>query len=86
MNRVPARRGTPAPYPLRVGGLKWHGGIVNDERSTARPWRMDPTARCATAAVVFDRVVDGSTLEFGTTGKLRYSDLVMYEGGGRGAP
>jgi hypothetical protein len=31
------------------------------------------------AAVVFDRRVDGRTLDFGTTGKLRHSDLVMYD-------
>ncbi len=29
--------------------------------------------------LVFDRRVDGRTLEFGTTGKLRHSDLVMYD-------
>ena len=31
------------------------------------------------AAMVFDRRVEGRVLEFGTTGKLRYSDLVMYD-------
>jgi hypothetical protein len=29
--------------------------------------------------MVVDRRVDGRVLEFGTTGKLRYSDLVMYD-------
>jgi|GraSoiStandDraft_16_1057320.scaffolds.fasta_scaffold406325_1 hypothetical protein len=31
------------------------------------------------AALVFERVVDGRVLDFGTTGKLRHSDLVMYD-------
>ena len=31
------------------------------------------------AAVVFDRVVGGQVLDFGTTGRLRHSDLVMYD-------
>src|SRR5713226_8298010 len=31
------------------------------------------------AALVFERTVDGRVLDFGTTGKLRNSDLVMYD-------
>src|SRR5262249_41270714 len=31
------------------------------------------------AALVFERLVDGRVLDFGTTGKLRNSDLVMYD-------
>ena len=31
------------------------------------------------AAIVFDATVDGKALDFGTTGKLRNSDLVMYD-------
>ncbi len=31
------------------------------------------------AAIVFDRRVEGRVLEFGTTGKLRKSDLIMYD-------
>jgi Protein of unknown function (DUF3179) len=30
-------------------------------------------------ALAFDRTVDGKVLDFGTTGRLRYSDLVMYD-------
>jgi hypothetical protein len=30
-------------------------------------------------ALVFDRRLDGATLDFGTTGRLRHSDLVMYD-------
>lgn len=29
--------------------------------------------------MVFERVVDGTVTTFGTTGKLRHSDLVMYD-------
>src|SRR5262252_3817364 len=31
------------------------------------------------SAVVFDRRVEGRVLSFGTTGRLRHSDLVMYD-------
>ena len=31
------------------------------------------------SAIVFDRRLDGQVLDFGTTGKLRNSDLVMYD-------
>jgi hypothetical protein len=31
------------------------------------------------SSIVFDRTVDGQVLDFGTTGKLRNSDLVMYD-------
>ena len=31
------------------------------------------------AALVFDRTVEGEAVEFGTTGKLRNSDLIMYD-------
>ncbi|MCX8231629.1 MAG: DUF3179 domain-containing (seleno)protein, partial [Alphaproteobacteria bacterium] len=31
------------------------------------------------AAAVFDRRLDDKVLDFGTTGKLRHSDLVMYD-------
>ncbi|WP_349367777.1 DUF3179 domain-containing protein [Salinarimonas sp.] len=61
-------------YPLRV--LMWHE-IVNDEIDGA-PVAVTYCPLC-NAAVVFDRAVDGRTLEFGTTGKLRHSDLVMYD-------
>jgi hypothetical protein len=61
-------------YPLSV--LIWHE-IVNDVIATV-PVAVTFCPLC-NAAVVFDRRVDGKTLEFGTTGKLRYSDLVMYD-------
>ncbi len=61
-------------YPLRI--LTWHE-IVNDVVGGV-PVAVTFCPLC-NAAVVFDRRVDGRTLEFGTTGKLRNSDLVMYD-------
>lgn len=61
-------------YPLRV--LIWHE-IVNDEIGGV-PVAVTYCPLC-NAAIVFDRQVDGQVLEFGTTGKLRNSDLVMYD-------
>ena len=65
-------------YPLQV--LTWHE-IVNDEIGGV-PVAVTYCPLC-NAAIVFDRRVEvgGSTtvLEFGTTGKLRRSDLVMYD-------
>ncbi len=61
-------------YPLRV--LTWHE-IVNDVIA-GKPVAITYCPLC-NAAIVFDRTVDGQVLEFGTTGKLRKSDLVMYD-------
>jgi hypothetical protein len=61
-------------YPLRI--LMWHE-IVNDVVGGV-PVAVTFCPLC-NAAIVFDRRVDGQVLEFGTTGKLRYSDLVMYD-------
>ncbi|MFW6024688.1 MAG: DUF3179 domain-containing protein, partial [Dichotomicrobium sp.] len=61
-------------YPLRV--LTWHE-IVND-RVGGVPVAVTYCPLC-NSGVVFDRRLDGRLLEFGTTGKLRNSDLVMYD-------
>jgi hypothetical protein len=61
-------------YPLQI--LVWHE-IVNDDVS-GTPVAVTFCPLCNTA-IVFDRRVDGRTLDFGTTGKLRNSDLVMYD-------
>ena len=61
-------------YPLRV--LTWHE-IVNDEIN-GMPITVTYCPLC-NAAIVFDRRLDGQVLDFGTTGKLRNSDLVMYD-------
>ncbi len=61
-------------YPLRI--LIWHE-IVNDTVD-GTPIAVTFCPLC-NSAVVFDRRVDGRILSFGTTGKLRNSDLVMYD-------
>jgi Protein of unknown function (DUF3179) len=61
-------------YPLQI--LTWHE-IVNDELG-GRPVAVTFCPLCNTA-LVFDRRVDGRLLDFGTTGYLRNSDLVMYD-------
>lgn len=66
--------GTPRAYPLRV--LIWHE-IVNDEIDGV-PVAVTYCPLC-NSAVVFDRRDGNLVLEFGTTGKLRNSDLVMYD-------
>jgi hypothetical protein len=65
---------SPRAYPLRV--LTWHE-IVNDTVDGI-PVAVTYCPLC-NAAIVFDRRLDGRVLEFGTTGKLRNSDLVMYD-------
>ena len=61
-------------YPLRV--LMWHE-IVNDVVAGI-PVTVTYCPLCNTS-IVFDRRLDGRILDFGTTGKLRHSDLVMYD-------
>jgi len=61
-------------YPLRV--LIWHE-IVNDTAGGV-PLAVTYCPLC-NSAIVFERRVDGRVTTFGTTGKLRHSDLVMYD-------
>lgn len=61
-------------YPLRI--LTWHE-IVNDTLA-GLPVAVTYCPLC-NAAIAFERRVDGRELVFGTTGKLRHSDLVMYD-------
>lgn len=61
-------------YPLQV--LIWHE-IVNDVVG-GRPVAVTFCPLC-NAAIVFDRRVNGQALRFGTTGNLRYSDLIMWD-------
>lgn len=61
-------------YPLQI--LIWHE-IVNDVVG-ALPVAVTYCPLCNTA-LVFDRRLDGRLLDFGTTGRLRHSDLVMYD-------
>ncbi len=61
-------------YPVRV--LMWHE-IVNDQIGDT-PVSVTYCPLC-NSAVVFDRRLGSKVLDFGTTGKLRNSDLVMYD-------
>lgn len=61
-------------YPLSV--LIWHE-IANDQFGEM-PLAVTFCPLC-NASIVFDRRIDNRTLDFGTTGKLRHSDLVMYD-------
>ena len=61
-------------YPLRI--LMWHE-IVNDSIGGV-PLTVTYCPLC-NSSIVFDRRLDGRVLDFGTTGKLRNSDLVMYD-------
>lgn len=61
-------------YPLEV--LVWHE-IANDVLG-GRPVAVTFCPLCNTA-LAFDPTVDGRVLEFGATGLLRNSDLVMYD-------
>jgi hypothetical protein len=61
-------------YPLQI--LIWHE-IVNDTVGGV-PATITFCPLCNTA-IVFDRRLEGRVLDFGTTGRLRFSDLVMYD-------
>ncbi len=61
-------------YPLQI--LTWHE-IVNDSVGEV-PVAVTFCPLC-NASIVFDRRSGGTVLDFGTTGKLRKSDLVMYD-------
>lgn len=61
-------------YPLAM--LMWHE-IANDTVG-GRPVTVTFCPLCNTA-LTFNRVVDGVELTFGTTGKVRNSDLVMWD-------
>jgi hypothetical protein len=61
-------------YPLQI--LIWHE-IVNDVVG-GEPITVTFCPLCNTA-LAFDRRLDGGVLDFGTTGRLRHSDLVMYD-------
>ncbi|MEE2970884.1 MAG: DUF3179 domain-containing (seleno)protein [Pseudomonadota bacterium] len=69
-----SHNGDARAYPLRI--LIWHE-IVNDTVG-GMPITVTYCPLC-NSAIVFDRRLDGRLLDFGTTGKLRKSDLVMYD-------
>lgn len=61
-------------YPLQI--LTWHE-IVNDVVG-GRPLTITFCPLCNTA-IAFERTLDGRVLDFGTTGRLRFSNLIMYD-------
>lgn len=69
-------------YPIHI--LVWHE-IVNDTFPSANSEQGDGQRVLVTycplclSGIVFDPVVDGERVEFGTSGKLWQSNLVMYD-------
>ena len=61
-------------YPIQI--LMWHE-IVNDDIGGV-PVSVTFCPLCY-SAIVFDRRHDGDTLEFGVSGLLRHSDMIMYD-------
>jgi hypothetical protein len=61
-------------YPLQI--LIWHE-IVNDTIG-GLPLTVTFCPLCNTA-IAFERDFNGKLLDFGTTGRLRYSNLIMYD-------
>jgi hypothetical protein len=61
-------------YPLQI--LTWHE-IVNDTVGDV-PVAVTFCPLCNTA-IAFERTVNGQVLDFGTTGRLRFSNLIMYD-------
>lgn len=61
-------------YPIQI--LMWHE-IVNDTVGDL-PLTVTFCPLCNTA-IAFERTVSGRVLDFGTTGRLRYSNLIMYD-------
>ena len=66
--------GAARAYPIQV--LMWHE-IVNDSLG-GKPVAVTFCPLCNTA-IVFNREIDGQAFDFGTTGRLRYSNLIMYD-------
>lgn len=67
-------QGETRAYPLRI--LVWHE-IVND-RIGDRAINVSYCPLCG-SAMVFDRTIDGRLLEFGVSGLLYQSDVLMYD-------
>jgi hypothetical protein len=61
-------------YPIQI--FMWHE-IVNDTVDGV-PVVVTFCPLCNTA-IAFERTVSGRVLDFGTTGRLRYSNLIMYD-------
>lgn len=66
--------GVSKAYPIQI--LMWHE-IVNDEIGGV-PVLVTFCPLCNTA-IAFERTVNGEVFDFGTTGRLRFSNLIMYD-------
>jgi hypothetical protein len=66
--------GVARAYPLAI--LTWHE-IVNDELN-GTPVAVTFCPLCHTA-LVYDRTLDGSVHDFGVSGNLRFSDMIMFD-------
>ncbi|MEL7026249.1 MAG: DUF3179 domain-containing protein [Pseudomonadota bacterium] len=64
----------PRAYPVRY--LTWHE-IANDQAGGV-PFSVTFCPLC-NSGLVFDRRIEGQVLSFGVSGKLRNSDMVMYD-------
>lgn len=71
---VVRRNGVAKVYPIQI--LIWHE-IVNDIVG-GEPISVTYCPLCNTT-LAFERRFNGDVLDFGTTGRLRHSDLVMYD-------
>ncbi|MEM8858848.1 MAG: DUF3179 domain-containing protein [Chloroflexota bacterium] len=69
-----AEGGEAKAYPLQI--LTWHE-IVNDEIN-GRPIIVTFCPLC-NAAIAFDSTLNGQPTEFGVSGLLRNSDMIMYD-------
>jgi Protein of unknown function (DUF3179) len=67
-------QGEAKAYPIQI--LIWHE-IANDTVG-GEPLVVTFCPLCNTA-IAFKRTVNGQVLDFGTTGRLRYSNLIMYD-------
>jgi len=68
------RNGDARAYPIQI--LMWHE-IVNDEVG-GEPVVVTFCPLCNTG-IAFESTVNGQVLDFGTTGRLRNSNLIMYD-------
>ncbi len=65
---------TPRAYPIRY--LMWHEIVNDDVRGLPVAVTFCPLCN---SGITFDRRVNGQVLTFGVSGKLRHSDMVMYD-------
>jgi Protein of unknown function (DUF3179) len=67
-------QGEAKAYPIQI--LIWHE--IASDTVGGEPLVVTFCPLCNTA-IVFKRTVNGKVLDFGTTGRLRYSNLIMYD-------